>query len=303
MNSLPPDSIISVIKSIRLVGMKTLIIVIIILLAVLTTPLTIKRALDRGKYNIKPPEGNPGNHAQNASSADPTGSTNDAVPTASTGDAASTAVGTTGSRTAFAELDPHLSRADWARIFAEAEARGISTVFLVGADPLSCREVLEQAGEHGSILFPINVSGMSLDRSLVALFDRCRNLLPVIDLGDKQLSADPGSSHGIPRDIPFGVSITVTTQNLRQATERGFLSDLHQNGCRLILYKEYVAADESTRSLELGEADRALMTLRLEDPQIRGSIEKIGSTEELREHGLPAGEMTMLTFPEEAATD
>ena len=274
--------------------MKTLIIVIIILLAVLTTPLTIKRALDRGKYNIKPPEGNPGNHAQNASSADPTGSTNAADPTA---------VGTTEPRTAFADLDPHVNRADWARIFAEAEARGISTVFLVGADPLSCREVLEQAGEHGSILFPINVSGTSMDRSLVALFDRRRNLLPVIDLGDKQLSAGPGSSHGIPRDIPFGVSITVTTQNLRQATERGFLSDLHQNGCRLILYKEYVAADESTRSLELGEADRALMTLRLEDPQIRGSIEKIGSTEELREHGLPAGEMTLLTFPKEDATD
>lgn len=271
--------------------MKTLIIVIVILLAVLTTPLTIKRAIDRGRYTIKPPGEKPGVSTPSASATDKpaAGSTDSAVP-----DAGSPA----GPRAAFAELNPGLNKADWERIFVEAEERKVEFVFLVGGDPLLHRDVLEQAGEHDSILFPISIRGAITDNTVVRLFDRCPNLLPVFSLPgsqtnqdgqtnqSSQLSSDPRRGSGMPPDIPFGVSITITTQNLREATERGFLTDLCQNGCRLVLYKEYVAGDESIRGLEPGEADRALMELRLQDLQDRGIAERIGSTDAIGSIGM-----------------
>lgn len=192
---------------------------------------------------------------------------------------------------------PPLSTADWERIFREAEDLGISFIFLVGGEPLLNSEVIELAGSHPKILFPIITNGILIDDAYLRLFDRCRNLLPVISIEGESTRTDSRRGAGIYAQlqirmqklaslcIPFGVSITVTTENLLEVTNAGFPEELRAHGCQMMLYIEYVSTggpdasdahlepgevdslpkpDASDAHLEPGEADRALMELRLQ---------------------------------------
>ena len=66
---------------------------------------------------------------------------------------------------------------EWDGVFAEAETLGISFIFLVGGEPMLCRDVIESAGHHGNILFPIITNGILMDDEYIRLFDKHRNLL------------------------------------------------------------------------------------------------------------------------------
>ena len=164
---------------------------------------------------------------------------------------------------------------EWDGVFAEAETLGISFIFLVGGEPMLCRDVIESAGHHGNILFPIITNGIFMDDEYIRLFDKHRNLLPMISIEGKQEATDQRRGKGIydqllqtmerlsGRKIPFGVSITVTTDNYEEVTESGFLELLRGAGCKLVLYVEYVATEESDGRLEPGEDQRAYMEERL----------------------------------------
>lgn len=176
-----------------------------------------------------------------------------------------------------AEEFSQLTADDWDRIFTEAEELGISFIFLVGGEPLLRREVIETAGRHQNILFPIITNGLLIDDAYLELFDKCRNLLPVLSIEGEELQTDtrrgPGTYDLLQKImqrlaslcIPFGVSVTVTTENLREVTRADFPDPLGAYGCRLVLYIEYVATGDADAALEPGEADRALMDLRLQD--------------------------------------
>ena len=75
-----------------------------------------------------------------------------------------------------------MSAEDWDRVFRESEDMGVSFIFLVGGEPMLCRDVIERAGEHRRILFPIITNGIFTDDDYLKLYDRCRNLLPVISI-------------------------------------------------------------------------------------------------------------------------
>jgi len=169
-----------------------------------------------------------------------------------------------------------MTTGEWDRIFEEAEELGISFVFLVGGEPLLNREVIETAGRHKDLLFPIITNGLLINDAYLELFDRCRNLLPVISIEGEQITTDERRGSGVYQkieeqmgrlsnlNIPFGASVTITTENLREATGQGFAEKLADRGCRMLLYIEYVATSAQDAALEPGEAERALMDLRLD---------------------------------------
>ena len=72
-----------------------------------------------------------------------------------------------------------LTADDWERIFAEAKELGISFVLLAGGEPLLRRDVIQAAGNHPEILFPVFTNGTLLNENYIKLFDHKRNLLPV----------------------------------------------------------------------------------------------------------------------------
>ena len=77
----------------------------------------------------------------------------------------------------------------------------------------------------------------------------------------------------------FGVSITVTRDNMRTVTSPEYMDWLHGLGCRLVFLVEYVPTTPGTEALALDEAESAELALRLAD---RGPL---------------AEEMIVLSFP------
>ena len=54
------------------------------------------------------------------------------------------------------------------------------------------------------------------------------------------------------RDLIFGASVTVTTQNIREVTSDEFLKKLSDRGCKAVIYVEFVpVTDESPYSKEM----------------------------------------------------
>ena len=74
-------------------------------------------------------------------------------------------------------------------MFDEAEELGISFILLAGGEPMLRRDIIEQAGTMQNILFPIFTNGTFLDERYLALFDKCRNLVPIMSIeGEKEMT-------------------------------------------------------------------------------------------------------------------
>ena len=82
-----------------------------------------------------------------------------------------------------------LTAEDWQRIFTEADDLGISFILLAGGEPMIRRDVIEAAGKHPDILFPVFTNGTYMDERYFELLDRCRNLVPIMSIeGGKDMT-------------------------------------------------------------------------------------------------------------------
>ncbi len=172
----------------------------------------------------------------------------------------------------------------WERIFREAAELGVGFILLAGGEPLLRRDVLERAACFPELLFPVFTNGTLLQGETLELFDRSRNLVPVLSLEGGRETTDERRGPGVyraleaameslkQRRIAFGASVTVTRENLREVTGDGFLEDLHEKGCKAVIFVEYVPTDESTLSLAPGETERALLDDRVQEIRRKGEL-------------------------------
>ncbi len=179
-----------------------------------------------------------------------------------------------------ARPERQLSADEWQRIFREADDMGISFILLAGGEPMLRRDVIEAAGQQKNILFPIFTNGTFMDEAYYALFDRCRNLVPVMSIEGAQAATDARRGRGVyeklisgmdelhRRGLIFGASVTITTQNIREATSDTFLKTLSDRGCRAVIFVEYVPVTEESKDLAPGDSEREY--LRGELARLRG---------------------------------
>ena len=178
-----------------------------------------------------------------------------------------------------------LTDGEWLRIFDEADDMGISFILLAGGEPMLRRDVIEAAGRRRNILFPILTNGTFIDKAYFDLFDRCRNLVPIMSIeGDRDLT-DQRRGKGVydrlianmdefhRRGLLFGASVTVTTENLRHVTSRDFLQSLSDRGCKVVIFVEFVPVTDEARHLAPGEAERQYLAdeiarLRADHPEM-----------------------------------
>ena len=166
---------------------------------------------------------------------------------------------------------------EWLSIFEEADALGISFILLAGGEPLLRKGVIEAAGRVKNILFPVFTNGTFIGDSYLELFERNRNLVPVISIeGDRNVT-DSRRGEGVyemlikamdemnSRGIIYGASVTVTTENIAEVTSDEFLSSLRDRGCKLVLYVEFVPVTEESTELAPGEAEREFLRARISD--------------------------------------
>lgn len=176
------------------------------------------------------------------------------------------------------ECEPveQLSGEEWARIFDEADDLGVSFILLAGGEPMLRRDVLEAAAKRQNILFPIFTNGTYMDEQYFVLFDKNRNLLPVMSIEGGREITDARRGTGIydklienmkemqRRGIIFGVSVTVTRDNLREVSSDAFLQMLSGYGCKAVIFVEYVPVTADSKRLAPGEEEREYLKERIE---------------------------------------
>ena len=178
-----------------------------------------------------------------------------------------------------------LTSEEWLRIFEEADDIGVSFILLAGGEPMLRRDIIEAAGQRPGILFPIFTNGTFMDDTYFDLFDKKRNLIPIMSTeGEKEIT-DQRRGEGIydrlvrnmdelhRRGLIFGASVTVTTQNIHEVTSAHFLDTLSERGCKAVIFVEYVPVTEESQELAPGDGDREYLRaeiarLRAERPEM-----------------------------------
>ena len=178
-----------------------------------------------------------------------------------------------------------LTGEEWRRIFGEADDLGISFILLAGGEPMLRRDIIEAAGEKQNILFPIFTNGTFMDQHYFELFDKHRNLIPIMSIeGEKEIT-DARRGNGIydrlianmdelhKRGLIFGASVTVTTENIREVTSPDFLQRLSDRGCKVVIFVEFVPVTEESKELAPGDEEREYLQnevqrLRAEHPEM-----------------------------------
>ncbi len=168
-----------------------------------------------------------------------------------------------------------LSEEEWLRIFREADDLGISFLLLAGGEPMLRWDVIEAAGSMKNIIFPIFTNGTFMTAKHLELLDRCRNLIPVISIEGGREKTDARRGEGIydlmvskmdqlhERGLIYGVSVTVTKENIREVLSDSFLDLMRERGCKAVFYIEYVPVSEESDDLAPDDEDRAFMMDRL----------------------------------------
>ncbi len=161
-----------------------------------------------------------------------------------------------------------LSGEEWKRVFDEAEELGVSFILLAGGEPLLRWDVINEAGNKPGILFPVFTNGTFIGEKYMDLFDEHRNLIPVISIEGNRDKTDSRRGEGVydkligamdglcERDLIFGASVTVTTENFKEVTSDDFLNSLSERGCKLVIYVEYVPVTDESTELALSEEQR-----------------------------------------------
>lgn len=173
--------------------------------------------------------------------------------------------------TADAEPVQQLTGEEWKKVFLDARDLGISYIILAGGEPLLRRDVIEAAGDIGDIIFPVFTNGTFINERYFELFDKCRNLIPVMSIEDDKEHTDSRRGEGIydrltanmeefrRRHLIFGASVTVTTENINSVLSREFAEELISRGCKLIIYVEYVPAAPDTEYLAPSDPEREVL--------------------------------------------
>ena len=178
-----------------------------------------------------------------------------------------------------------MSAEEWSHIFDEAKELGISFILLAGGEPMLRKDVLEKAGVHKKILFPIFTNGTMFDKANMKLLTSYPNLMPVISIEGESKTTDDRRGMGVyekilssmnelqKRGIIFGSSVTVQKNNLQEVMGDIFLQSLIKKGCKAVVYVEYVPVNPETKAFAPDDGDRdymkeRLMTLREQYPEL-----------------------------------
>lgn len=161
-----------------------------------------------------------------------------------------------------------LSPAEWERIFAEAVDMGIPFSIIAGGEPLLRRDVIKVAAEQKNMIFGIFTNGTIINRDYTELFAKNPNLVPIISMEGFGEETDKRRGNGVYEKLTsvmrqldagkilYGVSVTVTSENMRTVTSARFIDNLRGSGCKSVFFVEYVPVENGTEHLALSEADK-----------------------------------------------
>lgn len=168
-----------------------------------------------------------------------------------------------------------LTDGEWLHIFKEAYQMGIGFILLAGGEPLVRKDIIKAAGKMQNILFPIFTNGTMINEDYISIFEKHRNLIPILSIEGREDMTDERRGNGVyqklvtamedmqKNQIIFGASVTVTTANLEEVTSDAFLEKLSERGCKAVFYVEFVPVTEECKELAPGDWEREYMKNKL----------------------------------------
>lgn len=169
-----------------------------------------------------------------------------------------------------------LTGEEWSDIFNQARKIGISFIVLAGGEPMLREDVLLEASGYPEILFPIFTNGTMLNEDYLRLFDECRNLVPIFSIEGNEEVTDLRRGKGVyrklmdsmeimkKRNIIFGASLTFTKSNLSDILSNEYVGQLHDLGCKVVFYIEYVPMNGDIVDRAPGDEERELLFSEIE---------------------------------------
>jgi MoaA/NifB/PqqE/SkfB family radical SAM enzyme len=153
---------------------------------------------------------------------------------------------------------PEMSDEKLRSVIAEARELGISTIVLVGGEPLVRRDILDITRDFPEIIFLMFTNGLLITDEMVARFKLQKNIVPLISLEGYAEDTDERRGTGVystlqaaieklkKQDVFFGASLTLTRSNFRTITNEQFVANLTSSGCKLMLVAEYTPIKPDT---------------------------------------------------------
>lgn len=159
----------------------------------------------------------------------------------------------------------------WEGIFNEAKELGVSFILLAGGEPFMRKDVIEKAAKLKEIMFPIFTNGTMFNDEYIKLFDKNRNLVPILSIEGDSIQTDARRGEGTydilmkimdklkEKGILYGASVTVTTENFKTVSSKAFFETLYNKGCRAVIFVEYVPVTVDTKHLAPTNSEREVV--------------------------------------------
>lgn len=165
---------------------------------------------------------------------------------------------------------------EWEDIFKQAKEMGISFIVLAGGEPLLREDVITKASNFPEILFPIFTNGTMLNKDYLKLLDNNRNLIPILSIEGDEKITDLRRGYGVyaqvvdsmnrmqKKNMIFGASLTFTRGNMQTLISEDYINRLHDFGCKVVFFIEYVPVSAETENIAPTDEEREQLLSNLE---------------------------------------
>ena len=159
----------------------------------------------------------------------------------------------------------------------EARELGFAFALLAGGEPLTRPEILDVTAAHPEIIFPLFTNGTLLKGEILERIGSQKNVVPVLSLEGLEGQTDGRRGIGVykhllqamgclqKKHIFYGISLTVTRENIDLVTSVSFVRQFTARGCRLFFYVEYIPVKEGTEDLVVSTAQREELERKISD--------------------------------------
>jgi MoaA/NifB/PqqE/SkfB family radical SAM enzyme len=160
-------------------------------------------------------------------------------------------------------------------LFNQAQELGIGIIMLAGGEPFTRRNVINLCNTFPRIIFPIFTNGLLLNKAIIK--SMTRNIIPVISLEGSQANTDERRGQDVYSILKerfillqtykrfWGVSLTVTQDNIQDMISSEFIDKMVRSGCKLFFFVEYVPISPDGGALVLSDDNKAILLSRTDE--------------------------------------
>lgn len=165
-----------------------------------------------------------------------------------------------------APIGKELNTAQVKSIFTQSENLGIGIIMIAVGEPFTRIDVISLCKDFPKLLFPIFTNGLLLNTEVISNLGR--NIIPVLSIEGNQVQTNSRRGDDVYQALKhrfkelytskrfWGVSITVTTENISEVLSDEFVTKLVKHDCRLFFYVEYVPVIAETDHLILTDENK-----------------------------------------------